>query len=75
MTALEVVFRYRGTPAATEMRAIDNVREVYGVRRLVFNEAERTVRVEYDASRLSEAALASLLRRAGLDLLERLALA
>ena len=32
-----------------------SVREVYGIRRIVFNEKERTLRVEYDASRLSEA--------------------
>lgn len=75
MTALEVAFRYGKQPGAVEMGAIDSVREVYGVRRVVFNQLERTVRVEYDASRLSEAALTSLLRRAGLDLQEKLALA
>jgi hypothetical protein len=57
------------------MRAIDSVREVYGVRRITFNPKERTVRVEFDASRLKEPMIAALLRGAGIDLQERLVLA
>jgi hypothetical protein len=57
------------------MRAIDSMREVYGVRRVGFNEKDRVVRVEYDASRFKEPVVAVLLRRAGVDLLERLVLA
>ena len=43
------------------MRALDNLREVYGVRRITFNEAERIVRVEFDASRFKEPVIAGLL--------------
>jgi hypothetical protein len=50
------------------MRGIDNIREVYGIRRLKFNEQLRSVAVEYDATRLNPATVASLLRRSGLDL-------
>ena len=50
------------------------MREVYGIRRLAFDEAARTVRVEFDATRLNEDTVASLLRGAGLDLRERIAL-
>ncbi len=50
------------------MRGIDNIREVYGIRRLKFNEELRSVAVEYDATRLNPATVASLLRRTGLDL-------
>jgi copper chaperone CopZ len=57
------------------MRALDSVREVYGVRRLQFDEKSQTVRVEFDASRLSEEIVARLLREAGLDVREKLALA
>jgi hypothetical protein len=57
------------------MRAIDNMREVYGIRRVRFDDKQRTVRVEYDASRFKEPVVANLLRRAGLDILERMALA
>jgi hypothetical protein len=41
----------------------------------MFNEAEHGIRVEYDASRLDENAVAALLRQAGLDLKEKLILA
>ena len=75
MTAIEVAFRYGNTPGTAELRALDSVREVYGIRRIVFHEGEQVIRVEYDASRLNENAVAALLRNAGLDLREKLALA
>lgn len=75
MTAVEVVFKYPVPPTETAMRAMDNLREVYGIRRIRFNEKERTVRVEYDATRLNEATVAALLRRTGFDLGEKLQLA
>lgn len=75
MTYLEVVYRYQSLPGEKELRAIDSVREVYGIQRIQFNESERTVRVLFDASRLREDAVARLLRQAGLDLQEKLVLA
>ena len=75
MTYLDVVFRYGAVPGETELRAIDGMREVYGIRGVKFNEAERTVRVGYDASRLKTDAVARLLRQAGVDVREQLALA
>jgi hypothetical protein len=74
MTYLDVVFRYGAAPGENELRAIDGMREVYGVRRVQFNDKERTVRVEFDASRLKAEAVARLLRQAGVDVRERLAL-
>ncbi len=75
MTAVDVVFRYGRPPGPAEMRALDSMREVYGIRKISFNEAEQSVRVEYDASRLTENVVAGLLRRAGMDLKGKLALA
>ncbi len=75
MTSLDVMFRYGRQPGAQELRAIDSMREVYGIRSVKFNEKEQTVRVEFDASRMKEDTVAALLRRAGIDLLERLQLA
>jgi hypothetical protein len=46
------------------------MRDVYGVRLVELRETEKTVRVEYDASRLTGAVIHQLLRRAGLDLVE-----
>ena len=75
MTYLEAVYRYQTMPGEAEMRAIDSVREVYGIQRIQFNEKERTVRVLYDASRLKSDAVAKLLRQAGINVQEQLALA
>jgi hypothetical protein len=75
MTAVEISFRYGRVPGAPEMTAIDSFREVYGIRRVQFNEPERAILVEYDATRMNEATVASLLKRAGIDLKERLSLA
>jgi hypothetical protein len=44
------------------------------VRKIEFDEKERNVRVEFDASRLNEDAVAKLLRQAGIDVREKLAL-
>ena len=70
MTYLEVVFNYGAIPGENELRAIDTMREVYGIRRVQFNAKERTVRVEFDASRLKQDSVAKLLRNAGVDVRE-----
>jgi hypothetical protein len=66
MTTMEVSYRYSNPLNEAIMRGIDSVREVYGIRKVSFNEKDRTARVEYDASRLKEPAVANLLRKAGL---------
>lgn len=75
MTAIEVAFKYANQPGPAELRALDSVREVYGIRKLSFDESEKVVRIEYDRTRLNDDTVAALLRRAGMDLLEKLALA
>jgi hypothetical protein len=74
MTQMEVRFRYGAAPREPELRALDAVRDVYGIRRVSFDEKEQVIRVEYDASRLKEPTVAALLRRAGIDLREKLLL-
>ena len=75
MTYLDVVFNYKSLPGESELRAIDSMREVYGIRSVQFNEKERTVRVGFDASRMKQEAVARMLRQAGIDVGEPLALA
>ena len=75
MTYLDVVFNYGLLPGENEMRAIDSMREVYGIRGVKFNEKARTVRVEFDASRLKQDAVAKMLRQAGIDVRDAVALA
>jgi copper chaperone CopZ len=73
MTQLDVLYRYGAAPSERALLALSKVRDVYGVRRVEVREAEKTVRVEYDASRLSGAVIHQLLRRAGLDIVETVA--
>jgi len=75
MTQMEISYRYVGRPTEAVLRALDNVREVYGIRRLRFSEKDQVVRVEYDASRFKDPVVANLLRGAGLDIREKLVLA
>ena len=74
MTQLDVLYRYGAPPTEQAMLALSKVRDVYGVRHLALDEAARTVRVEYDASRLTGAVIHQLLRRAGLDIVETVSL-
>jgi hypothetical protein len=74
MTQLDVMYRYGAAPSEAAMMALGRVREVYGIRRVECNEVEKTVRVEYDATRLTEPIVHQLLRRSGLDVVERVSL-
>ncbi len=67
MTQLEVAYRYNASPGESAMRAIDNMREVYGIRRISFNSNDRIG--------LNEPTIAALLRGAGVDIREKLVLA
>jgi hypothetical protein len=67
MTYLEATYRYKTAPGEDALRAIDSLREVYGIQRVHFNEKERTVRVLFDASRFKGETVAKLLREAGID--------
>jgi hypothetical protein len=75
MTNVDIAFRYGTTPGESEMRAIERLWEVYGIRRIRFDEPEHVIRIEYDATRLDENVIASLLRQAGIDVQEKVALA
>jgi hypothetical protein len=75
MTYLEVAYRYHTPPGEAELRAIDSMRDVYGVQLLQFNEKDRIVRARFDASRFKAEVVAKLLREAGIDVQEQLTLA
>ena len=72
MTQLDVLYRYGVPPTEAAALGIARIREIYGVRHIAFDEAGKTVRVEYDATRLNEPTIHQLLRRAGLDIVEKL---
>ena len=74
MTQLEVLYRYEMHPTEAAMAGVGAMRQVYGVRRIQFDESAKTVRVEYDATRLNHATVAQLLRRSGIDIVEEIPL-
>ena len=75
MTLLDISFRYNLPPGEAEMRALNTARDVYGIRAIRIDEKEKSLSVEFDASRLSDEQVESLLRRAGVDIAARIALA
>ncbi|MGD0941039.1 MAG: hypothetical protein ABR905_15135 [Terracidiphilus sp.] len=68
MTSVEIHFRYAVPPSDAASFALADIREVYGIRRLKFDQAARTLCVEYDATRLNAAAVAGMVRQAGLEI-------
>ncbi|MGC9293036.1 MAG: heavy-metal-associated domain-containing protein [Acidobacteriaceae bacterium] len=66
MTTVELLYRYAQHPAENVLRALDSLREVYGIRSVHLDRSAKTVRVEYDATRLTAPTLHQLLRRTGL---------
>ena len=74
MTTVEILFRYVGVPAESQMLALGQARDVYGIRRISVDREACTIRVEYDATRLNAAMVAQIVRRAGVDLAEELPL-
>lgn len=74
MTNVDIVFRYATQPNESALFALAGAREVYGIRHLSFDREAKTVRVEYDATRLTGAVVAGLIRRAGLEIVEEVPL-
>jgi hypothetical protein len=74
MTTVDILFRYGAPPTEAVTFALANIREVYGIRRLAFDRAAHTLRVEYDATRLNAPAVTGLVRQTGFDIEEDLSL-
>lgn len=56
------------------MTALGKARGVYGIRKIVLDEQQKTMRVEFDFTRLNRAVVAELLRSAGIDIVEEIPL-
>jgi hypothetical protein len=74
MTTVEILFRYATPPTESVSFALASTRDVYGIRGLHFDSEARTLRVEYDATRLNAAAVTRLVRQAGLEIVEEMPL-
>ena len=69
---MDIQFRYTQHPTEDTMRAVADLYDVYGIRRVRLNPIDRTIAVEYDATRLSTDVVFQLLRRAGLSVTEQI---
>jgi hypothetical protein len=74
MTTVEILFRFTAPPSESVAFALAGTRDVYGIRRLALDPVARTVRVEYDATRLNAATVTRLIRMTGLDVADELPL-
>jgi hypothetical protein len=72
VTTVEIVYRYAAPPTDQVASALARVRDVYGIRQLSFDRSARSLRVEFDATRLNAAAVTNLVRGAGLEIVEEL---
>jgi hypothetical protein len=70
MTTVELLYRYTGQPTEQITLALARARDVYGIRHLSFDRGARTLRVEFDATRLNAAMVTKLVREAGLEIAE-----
>jgi hypothetical protein len=74
MTTVEILYSYTTPPTENAVFALAAAKDVYGIRRLSFDHAARTLRIEYDATRLTAAAVTKLVLQAGLDIAAELPL-
>lgn len=74
MTFVDVLYRYELHPTDEALFALGALKEVYGIRRVRLDEQARTVRVEYDATRLNRSSIAQMLRRGGISIIEEVSL-
>jgi hypothetical protein len=74
MTTVDILFRYSAPPTESQMLALAQARDVYGIRRISVDREAHTLRAEYDATRLNAGMVAQLVRRAGVGILEELPL-
>ena len=68
MTTVEIIFAYSGQPSEQAALALARARDVYGIRGVKLDRAARTLRIEYDATRLNEASVYKLVRQAGVEI-------
>jgi hypothetical protein len=74
-TNLDVLYRYEFHPTEAAMIALGKARGVYGIRKIVLDEQQKTIRVEFDFTRLNRDVVTELLRNAGIDIVEDVPLA
>ena len=72
MTTVEILYRFANEPTESVAFALAGTRDVYGIRRIFIDREARTLRVEFDATRLNAATVTKLIRLTGLEIAEEL---
>jgi hypothetical protein len=70
MTTVEIQFHCAAPPTEHAAMALARISDVYGIRHLRFDQSARTLRIEYDATRLNAAVVSKLVREAGLEIVD-----
>ncbi|MGH9475992.1 MAG: hypothetical protein ACRD1C_06635 [Terriglobales bacterium] len=65
MTTMDISFRYAGSLNGVQIQALARLFDVYGIRKLRIEESERTLAVEYDATRMDAERIEALVRGCG----------
>jgi hypothetical protein len=74
MTTVDILYHYTTPPNESVAFALSGIRDVYGIRRVLIDSEKDTLRVEFDATRLTPATVTKLVRLAGLEIDEELPL-
>jgi hypothetical protein len=74
MTTVEILLSYTTPPTENAVLALATTKDVYGIRHLVFDHTARTLRIEYDATRLNAAEVIKLVRLSGIEIDSELSL-
>ena len=75
MTSVDILYHYATPPTQQISLALAAACKVYVIRRFTFDRAAQTLAVEYDATRLTAAAVTRLILQAGLQVEELAAIA
>ena len=73
MTTVVVVFKYQGELGLPQAQKLGESYTRLGVRKILINEKEQTIAMEYDATRMDRNGVAALLRRLGVPIAEPVA--
>jgi hypothetical protein len=73
MTTVVVVFKYQGVLGLAQGQKLGESYTHLGIRKVLVNEQDQTIAVEYDATRMDQNGVAALLRSLGVPVGEPVA--
>ena len=74
MTLLEITYELHSPPTPEQLQRLGEFANTYGLRRFRVDEKQNRLTLEYDASRLRETKVAHVLGKAGIPIVQRLAI-